>query len=303
MTAPLSDSDRWQQGREIGVIFQISPARISLTGNDRVRYLNGQCTNDVRTLTPQSHPIQACILSARGKLDAVVWIWAEPDRLVVECEADLADAVTARLEKYIVADDVTVELLPAPIHEWHVIPGSTPLPSPITNRAVRQISRLGKPGIDVVDPEISDLAAAAGLIEADTSFITLLRIQTLTPAWYHELGPDTLPAEAHLDKSAVDFHKGCYLGQEVVSRIESVGHANRTLHAFEVTHGPPPQSGDVFFQSSNREKPAAEITTIARHFGLSKYHGLCYIRRGVHRDDPLTSSDNATQIAIFDPSV
>jgi len=304
MTASSCEAERWEQGLRSGFFFRIgSVSRFALTGADRVRYLNGQCSNDVRKLTPTSAPLQACILSARGKLDAVVWIWAEPDRLVVECETTLAETLAARLEKYIVADDVTLELLPEIAAEWHVVPGTEALPEPIQSRSARSIARLGAAGLDVIATEFVDIAASAGLVHADESMHTLLRIQNLVPAWNHELRADTLPAEARLDKTAVDFHKGCYLGQEVVSRIESVGHANRVLRSFDVTHGPPPKVGDLFLRPSNPEKPSAVVTTVAEHFGLSKHVGLCYTRRGVECGESLTSADQLTQITISEPSV
>lgn len=304
MTASSADTERWNQGLANGFFLRIhGVSRFALIGADRVRYLNGQCSNDVRKLGPESDPIQACILSARGKLDAVVWIWVESDRLIVECDTCLADHVAARLEKYIVADDVTLEPLPPPENEWHVVMGNDPLPDAIRLRSIRSIQRLGAPGVDVSDPTLPESAESAGLVLADESIISLLRVQNLVPAWNHELNADTLPAEARLDKAAVDFHKGCYLGQEVVSRIESVGHANRILRMFEVSHGPPPQPGDVFMHPSVPEKAGAEITTVARHFGLSKHVGLCYTRRGVECGDQLTSADQSTRITISDPSL
>jgi folate-binding protein YgfZ len=304
MTTSSGDAERWNQGLANGFIFRIhGVSRFALTGSDRVRYLNGQCSNDVRKLGSESDPVQACILSARGKLDAVVWIWAEADRLIVECDTSLADKVAARLEKYIVADDVALDPLPAPENEWHVVGGNTPIPDPIRSQSIRSIQRLGTPGIDVCDAAFPESAESAGLVFADESMLTLLRVQNLVPVWDHELQTDTLPAEARLDKTAVDFHKGCYLGQEVVSRIESVGHANRMLRTFEVSQGPPPQTGDVFMHPSAPEKAVAEITTVARHFGLSKHVGLCYTLRGVKCGDQLTSADQSTRITISDSSL
>ncbi len=297
MTAIPTTLENWQQGRATGMFFPLGAVvRFALSGNDRVRYLNGQCSNDVRKLSPGSDAIQACILSARGKLDAVVWIWAEPDRLVVECDAVVADALAIRLEKYLVADDVTIEQLPDTGSEWHVIAGADQQLDRIAETPLRRIARMGSPGVDV--PRVPP-----GLIEANDVMLTQLRIENLVPAWGNELHPDTLPAEAGLDKTAVDFHKGCYLGQEVVSRIESVGRANRILRAFEVSAGPTPVAGDVFPHPAQPGKPGAEITSVAPHFGLSKTVGLCYIRRGVTSGETLISAGSSTRITILHPSV
>lgn len=299
MIAHSPEAERWDNARIHGLAFRLPPvARFSLTGADRVRYLNGQCTNDVRKLSPNSPAMQACILSARGKLDAVVWIWAEPDRLIVECDATLADALALRLEKYIVADDVTIEPLPPPENEWHIIPGSEPLPDTVTAGTLRRIARFQNNGFDIVTTDIPP-----GMSEADSLMLDLLRVKNRIPAWGYELHSDTLPAEAGLDRTAVDFHKGCYLGQEVVSRIESVGHANRLLRAFEVTRGLAPTADTIFPHPTQPEKTGASITTVTRDFELSKAVGLCYTRRGVESGDTLISADGSTHITILDPSV
>ena len=65
-------------------------------------------------------------------------------------------------------------------------------------------------------------------MEAGKDEIELLRIERGIPRWGNELSEDTLPQEAGLDEIAVDFKKGCYVGQEVVSRIDSVGRVNQT---------------------------------------------------------------------------
>lgn len=302
MTTPAGTPlPTWTEIRNCGIFFRLDHfARLELTGNDRVRYLNGQCSNDVRNLTPGGPAISACILSARGKLDAVVWIWAESERLIVECDASLAEALAMRLEKYIVADDVILTPLPISRPEWHVIPGTQGAPVSSTSHNLRAIPRFGQPGFDVAAEEISPQWTDAGFVEADADMLKLLRVENRVPAWGAELTPDTLPAEAGLDRTAVDFHKGCYLGQEVVSRIESVGRANRTLRAFELVDGPAPQPGDQFPHPEQPNKPGAEITTVAEYFGLSKIQGLCYTRRGVDAGAILRSASGTTRITILD---
>lgn len=282
MTAALLDRLRTEGGW-----FAVTEiARFALTGADRVRYLNGQVSNDVRRLQPGDPAISACVLSARGKLDAVVWIWAEPDRLVVETDAALADQLSARLERYIVADDVTLEPLPlAPtVHVFG--PSAVGLPG-------RRIARLRTAGVDVE-------SAPDGLPEAGAPALERLRIERLIPRWGAELTPDTLPAEAGLEDTAVDFHKGCYLGQEVVSRVRSVGHANRALRAFTLVDGPVPAPGAEFFLPGGTGKPAAVVTSV--DFTLSPCIGLCYIRRGTSDGAVLGAADDSAHIHLRPPA-
>ena len=70
-------SARIEQLREQGGAFAIADvARFAITGADRLRYLNGQVSSDLRKLVP-GRAMQACVLSAKGKLDAVVWMWSD----------------------------------------------------------------------------------------------------------------------------------------------------------------------------------------------------------------------------------
>lgn len=259
-------------------------ARFALKGADRLRYLNGQVSNDLRKLAPGA-AMQACILSAKGRLDAVVWIWSEEERLIVECDASLAEPLSLRLERYIVADDVEVERVPVE-ETFH---GFGSLSAGLEGR---RINRLGVPGIDAATPP-QGLRAAGDEIE-------LLRIERCLPAWGAELGPDTLPAEAGLVEAAVDFHKGCYIGQEVVSRIRSVGHANRALRVFDVLEGAVPPVGAEFFPAGENGRAAAAVTSI--HFALFSPVGLCYIRRGTAEGATLEAPSLPSRIQLRQPA-
>jgi folate-binding protein YgfZ len=306
----VSEGDRLARLRAEGGFYKIADiapvARFSLGGADRLRYLNGQVSNDLRKLPP-GQAMQACVLSARGKLDAVIWIWNEPDRLVVECDAELAEPLGMRLERYIVADDA--ELAPVDMagmaEIFHVFG-----PAAAEYNGLK-IPRLGVAGIDLMAPPITagDLSSpgagdggpvhGATLLEATPEEVELLRIERALPRWGAELGPDTLPAEAGLDATAVDFHKGCYIGQEVVSRIRSVGHANRALRVFDVVEGRP-SAGDEFFLSGESGRAAATATSV--HFALSSGLGLCYIRRGTAEGATLESPAGPSRIQLRQPA-
>lgn len=263
-------------------------ARFVLTGADRVRYLNGQVSNDVRKLVP-GRAMQACVLSAKGRLDGVVWIWAEGDALIVEVDASLAESMQMRLERYIVADDVEIrpEAVPSLIHVIGDAAAKVP-------DGARTIARLGVPGVDV---EGIDAGFPPGVEELPPAIVERIRIENAVPVWGSELGPDTLPAEAGLDRAAVDFHKGCYIGQEVVSRVESVGHVNRALRVFELIDGNPPVPGaEYFLPDGSDNRPAAIVTSVS--FALSPVVGLCYIRRGTPDDRALESPGPASRIQL-----
>jgi folate-binding protein YgfZ len=281
-----TSAGRLSQLRSEGGFFTVGEvARFAVSGADRLRYLNGQVSNDLRKLVP-GQAMQACILSAKGKLDAIVWVWTEPDRLVVEGDSSLAEALAMRLERYVVADNVEISPLPA-AETVHVFgPAAASLSG-------LKIPRLGVAGVDI------SRDSNPGCLEATPGEVERLRIERGIPRWGAELGPDTLPAEAGLDETAVDFYKGCYIGQEVVSRIRSVGHANRALRVFDVVEGAPPAVGAEFFGPGETARAAATVTSV--DFALSSAIGLCYIKRGTAEGAMLVSTNGPSRIQLRQP--
>ncbi len=274
--------------RARGGFYQL-PERVwlALSGADRERYLNGQVTNDVRKLKP-GQAMQACIVSAKGKLDGIVFIWTDETRLIVEAEADVGEVLAARLDRYLVADDVEIEARPAGEHYHAFGEAATRLIE--HGGGLRRVSRLGIDGVDCEAGDLSKMSAGEELSPGD---VDVLRIEHVIPRWGAELTADTLPAEAGLDRTAVDFHKGCYIGQEVISRIQSVGRTNRLLASFVVTSDSIPQAGENLFIASTDEKPVGVITSVAEHFALPRSVGLCYIKRGQEEAAELISASGA----------
>lgn len=252
--------DRLSQLRREGGAFAIGePARLRVTGADRLRYLNGQLSNDIRSLA-EGTAKRALVLTAKGKLCAIVDVWAESEAVIVEANGIEAEDLLARLERYAISDDVVFEVAPVPASAWHVFgPASHPM------EGVR-ISRLGVDGIDVG-------GEPAGMLLATPEECELLRIERGLPVWGRELNEDTLPQEAGLEKTAVDFHKGCYVGQEVVSRIKSVGRVNRQLVGLVGDFDP---ARALSLQTTEGDK-AGTVTSAIFHPELGRTAALGYV--------------------------
>lgn len=253
-------ADRLSQLRREGGAFAIgAPARLRVTGADRLRYLNGQLSNDLRGLAPGAAK-RALVLTAKGKLCAVVHVWAEPEAVILESSGIEAEDLLARLERYAISDDVAFEIVTVPASAWHVFgPASSGM------EGVR-ISRLGVDGVDVG-------GEPAGVLSATPEELEVLRIERGLPVWGRELNEDTLPQEATLEKTAVDFHKGCYVGQEVVSRIKSVGRVNRLLTGLVGDFDPARASA---LQTASGEK-AGTVTSAVSHPELGRTAALGYV--------------------------
>ncbi|NRB74374.1 MAG: folate-binding protein YgfZ [Verrucomicrobiales bacterium] len=190
-----------------------------IKGPDRVRFLNGQVTNDVsKNLNEKA--VAACLCALKGKVEALLWISASEDSLILDGELSQREAIFNRLDRYLIADDCEIvdetERMKLVHHFIDGQPGVVSI-------------RVGKVGKDLW---VQADALSSDFVDADqispTEF-TAAGILACVPRAGYEISGETFPAELGLDRWAVDFHKGCYLGQEIVSRIESVGRVKRVL--------------------------------------------------------------------------
>lgn len=212
---------------EQGLIDLSARAVFRLSGSDRVRYLNGQVSNDVTRVSPDN-TIEACVCNLKGKLDGVVFISDSSDgeAFWIDAPAELRESLFARLSRYIIADDCELEDITGELALVHAV-GEPSLDLPGANW--RNANRFGPVGFDLwVTPDSLGRVLESGG-SMDPEAVEEMRILHGIPKWDAELTEEVLPAEAGLDRRAIDFQKGCYLGQEVVSRIESVGRVNRVL--------------------------------------------------------------------------
>jgi folate-binding protein YgfZ len=201
------------------------PARAiwRLTGNDRARYLNGQVTQDIKTL-PAGQSRYAAVISAKGRLQGDAWISATPDALLIDAPLELQESLGPRLERYIVADDAVLEDFTG---KWQILHrlGQSIYPTSETSLAFPS-RRFGLAGTDHWVPSDSSLPDPT-LIES--GLLEILRIENALPKWGAEMNENTLPPEVRLDVLATSYSKGCYIGQEVIARLKSIGHVNKHL--------------------------------------------------------------------------
>lgn len=215
--------DDSQSTREI---FRLSPRTVlRMKGPDRQRYLNGQVTQDVR-LANESQAVYACVLNAKGQLQAVCHIREHEDSYLLDAPLDLRDELLARLDRYIIADDVE---LTDESDLWHV----AHIPSgPVPDEFVQwRCSRFTQDGVDLfirtpdLPPDFAERSQEEFAIACTSAGV---------PQWGAELTPGLLPPEARLDLNAISYDKGCYIGQEVISRIKHAGKTNQHLVLLEV---------------------------------------------------------------------
>jgi folate-binding protein YgfZ len=235
------------------LLFRL-PSRgvITVRGDDRQRWLDGMLSCNVKRLTPGAGA-HGLLLTPQGRIVAELHVLHRGDALWLEAEASAIEGVIARLEKYVIADDVALaDATPqwarlalegdgavatfaacggeAPAHAHGV--ATAPLAG-----AEAIAARFGfthAEALQLFVPRASEDAAvralcAAGAALASEDEFELRRIEAGTPWQGKELDESVLPAEARLDGIAVAADKGCYTGQEVVARMRSRGRFSHSL--------------------------------------------------------------------------
>jgi folate-binding protein YgfZ len=259
-----------------------SRVKFRITGADSVRFLNGQITNDLRKAT-QTSAIQASVLNAKGKLSAHVFIAIDSTgAFFLDAEPELHEDLPARLDRYIIADDVQLEDVAAQFSIFHLTGDSAPVIA--ASARIVSSNRFGLAGWDLwFDP-----ALAAGLrgelsdqfTFCDDAGAEVFRIERGIPRWGRELTNDIIPVEANLETAAIDYAKGCYIGQEVISRMKMSGQTNKRLCGLVSLSNAPLGANMRLTSETDPGKDAGWITSATRSARFGKEIGLGYVKRG-----------------------
>ena len=264
-------------------VYRLDRARIALTGSDRVRWLNGMVTNNVRDLAV-GHGVYAFLLNPQGKIQADLYAFNRGESLIVETEGGQVEAVLQIFDRYIIMDDVAVENLSGKI----AVIGLAGAKSEAVLAKIPAHAKLGRGTLEFFDakwegvpltvvrgdnPAVPDYEIWAapehaeaiwnGLIKAGgeeihADALERLRIACGIPKFGVDIRQRDLPQETGQER-ALNFTKGCYVGQEIVERIRSRGAVHRMLAGFEI-EGVTPAPG---FRIQEDGKDVAEITSVA----------------------------------------
>jgi tRNA-modifying protein YgfZ len=266
---------------ERGALFDLSTrAKLRITGADRLRFLNGQVSNDVRKATATS-AIHAAVLNAKGKMNADIFISADVDSLLLDADPELREALPARLDRYIIADDVQIQDVSGQFALFHVT-GDT---APALGDKVRIVraDRFACNGWDIwserTERERLFEQLSAAFIFCSDDAAEVFRIERGIPRWGKELTDEIIPIEANLEPSSIDYLKGCYIGQEVISRMKRSGQTNKRLCGLVSLSGEPLQP-QMRLTTGEDRKEIGWIASAARSARLQKQIALGYVKRG-----------------------
>lgn len=295
--------------RETAAALDLSfRGRLCLTGADRVRFLNGQVTNNVKDLRA-GEGCYAALVTAKGKLQSDLNIYSLPNELLLDFEPGLSAALAERLEKFIIADDAQVVdaaqhygLLSVQGPKADVVVRSLALPLEIPGKPFQFATakdetlgeiylmnqpRLGTNGFDLYVPLASlgavfdKLVAAAkqaGGRAGGWRALEIARIESGIPRFGADMDESNLAPEAGIAERAISYSKGCYIGQEVIARIRTYGQVAKSLRGLRLADDLKslPVKGDKLFHG---EKEIGHITSATASPALKANIALGYVRR------------------------
>jgi folate-binding protein YgfZ len=223
------------------IIHEWRPACwLRVTGEDAANFLQGQFTNELRGM-PEGGAVYGLWLTLKGKVlaDSFVVRGDSPSDAAtfwVGSYFSPAVVIRERLENHVIADDVVIEDVTA---EWAgmALLGEGVEASGLARDAggdgVVFPGRRGKQAsVEWVFPVTRRAKVRArmeGMSEVDAEEMARRRIVAGLPAVPTDIGPGDLPGEGGLEGAAISYTKGCYLGQEVMARLKSMGQVRRRL--------------------------------------------------------------------------
>jgi len=281
-------------------------AKISLTGGDRVRWLNGMVTNNIRDLET-GRGVYAFLLNPQGHILGDLFAYNRGESIVVDTDRSQLEKILATFDHYIIMDDVEVKDLSDQLTALGVsgpksrrvfeaagieIPEAEPLQI-FDAKCNCQCDCLECTVVrgEKAPPETYELWVAPGLVKqlwdalvaagatpVGSEAVEMQRIVSGIPRYGVDIRERDLPQETEQAR-ALNFNKGCYVGQEIVERIRSRGNVHRKFTGFVLREGTPVAPGAKIVADA---KEVGEITSVTSlHDGYDRSVALGYIRREV----------------------
>ncbi len=274
------------------VLFELSNNKLlELTGNDRTQFLHNFCTNDINGLQPGNW-CEAFVPDIKSHALGHGVIFAEENSLWMEMAPHSTEALLPHFNKFSFLDDVTIE---DQSQKWGLLFLSGPNAAQFLNThlsntdklpelnefqtievmniecKVARVDRLGQPGylLKMLSSQLADVwkkFVDTGIQPAGNETYNVLRIAAGYPLYGLDISEKELVQEVNRSAVAISFTKGCYLGQEPIARIDSLGHVNRLLCSFQIASKTGKlDSPDIYSETDNTENRTeiGVITSVA----------------------------------------
>jgi glycine cleavage system T protein len=241
---------------EVGLIDLSFRGKLQITGPDRVSFLQGMVTQDIKGIQEGSGAY-ALMTNPKGHILADMTVYNMGERLLLDIDPDLKDKVAEILDKYLfvnatitdVTDQYGLLSLQGPRSDallWTIL--SEPVLLPEEHKHVRvkragveisviRVGYTGETGFELLAPHDSIKTLWDALMQQTVvpvrpvglSTLDTLRVEIGIPKYGVDMDENNLPAEVGIEEKAISYTKGCYIGQEVIARMKYRGQANRLL--------------------------------------------------------------------------
>jgi folate-binding protein YgfZ len=281
--------------------------KIQVTGSDRLRWLNGMVSNTVQSL-PEGEGNYSFLLSVQGRIQGDCYVYRRSGDLLLDTGFDQIAALMHHLDHFIIMDDVELADVS---QQWTALSlagpaatrvlatlGFAPSSSGVQNarpeNARWTTARIGEVDCTIIEayhvavpsyelwfaPEhvlaVWETLQAAGATPCGLDAMETLRVLEATPLYGVDLNDRDLPQET-VQSRALNFSKGCYLGQEIVERIRSRGKVNRQFRQFAL-HGAQPPILPIDLRSGEQSVGRITSTASLASAGLPQVLGLGFVR-------------------------
>jgi len=236
MTALNVDQSNWDQ--------------IRVTGEDRVRFVNGLCTSNVETLA-EGGWFRTSMLNVKGRVVSVVDVVKRSDELVLLCEPGVGQGTLEVLDKYAIMDDVEFALEQGPLHRvWPDVASVT-----------------------TAEP----VFAATPEPVATPEEVEVRRVEAGSPRFGVDVDENHFPFESRL-REQIDYQKGCYLGQEPIARVHAQGKPSRELMGLTLSGDGVAEAGAAVSHPDRDKAGTVTSSVVSERFGPI---ALAYLHRSV----------------------
>jgi folate-binding protein YgfZ len=284
-------------------------AALTVRGADGAEYLQGQLTNDTEALE-RGQGCYAALLDRKGHLQSDMRVLRlEDEEIWLDLETGPAPAVLKHLRTYSVGRDVEIEDVS---DRWAITSLIGPRARELAGfeglgpehaqgfrdwDGIEVLAVATDVGLDLITKadaaaRLAELLAAGGAVEVSQPAAEIIRVESGRPRFGLDMGPESMPAEADITDRAVNFEKGCYIGQEPVARLHYRGKPNRTLRGLRLSaaaeHGAPLLLGD-------KEVGTIGSTSLSPAFGPI---ALAIVRREAAEGDRLAVGDGNTTAEV-----
>lgn len=272
----------------VGVMDCPHRGLIRLTGRDRNDFLHRLTTHDCRSMTP-GDVRRMFILNAKGRIMADLIVAQGEGHTLIDLDVYQAPVIAAELEKLLFGEDVKIENLSSSHHRLSAHgPRAKQAVEGWLGVAAEHVygyDEVGESGRHawLAAERVAEayagrdaIAEELGLKELGWLGYNLARVEAGRAMFHIDFGTDTLPHETGpaVLGEAVSFTKGCYRGQEIVARMQSLGHPSKQLVGFRVEGAGLPASGTAVKDGPGADAAVVGAVTSSAHAPLLSQAGI-----------------------------